>query len=285
MPDARLPFVAMLLFLVACGDDGALPDGGRGDAGPDAAADTGAPDAGPLDTGMPDAGGTCTAAGPEVVTFLTDDGIRLEADLYTTGEVGGPGAVLLHMVPPFNDRRNYPEDVIARLTGAGLTVLNVDRRGAGGSLGSPADAYEGPNGALDGKAALRFLVDHPCAVDPARLIVIGASNGTTTALDVTVLSASDADVPRPAALVFLTGGTYTENQNRIADQRALLDPIPIQLMWDPMEAGAAEWNAALRDVGSASWTFLEYTPGAHGTGLLTTNPSSVDDIVTFVGGI
>src|SRR5438552_1537749 len=52
--------------------------------------------------------GSCTAGGPQVVHFTTDDGLVLEADLYPTGITGRPAAILLHEVPPFNTRANYP---------------------------------------------------------------------------------------------------------------------------------------------------------------------------------
>ena len=42
-----------------------------------------------------------------------------------------------------------------------------------------------------------------------RIAVVGASNGTTTALDFAVYASTDPKVPFPSALVFLTGGTYT----------------------------------------------------------------------------
>ncbi len=123
-------------------------------------------------------GGDPTGCGgdAEVVTFTTADGVRLEADYVPSGQVGGKGAVLLHMTPPSNDRTNFPPAFVTALRDAGFTVLNVDRRGAGNSQGERTVAYEGPLGKEDALAAVAFLERSGCAVPPAEVVVVGASN-------------------------------------------------------------------------------------------------------------
>lgn len=268
---------AMVALVTASGACSSPPTPGpdAADVAADAAGeDTGA-DVTPVDVAAD--GPRCEAAGPTVVAFTTSDGVRLEGDLYTTGRAGGPGVVLLHMIPPANDRTNYPAEFIQALVAQGLTVLNVDRRGAGGSEGSPREAYLGPSGQLDARAAHGFLRDHPCAVDPARVAFVGASNGTTTALDYTVATAGEA--ARPRALVFLTGGMYTENQNRIADHRALLDPMPILFVYSTAERA---WSAGLMPGAPAAWAFREYDPGDHGTRMFAVQPAAVDAVAEFL---
>ena len=220
----------------------------------------------------------CTSVDGEVVRMTTSDGVELEGDLYLTGIVDAPSAVLLHMIPPGNDRGNYTSVFINKLVAAGFNVLNMDRRGAGNSKGVAREAYTGPNGRLDAEAAVSFLQGSACAPDPARIAFIGASNGTTTALDYTV-GTDQVDAARPKALVFLTGGTYTEAQNKINERRALLDSLPIQFVFSAAEA---RWSTAFRENAPAGWRFSEYDPGGHGTRMFEVVPSAMDDVVTFL---
>ncbi len=253
----------LLCLLIGCGG-AATGDAEVRDAAD--APDRGAPAA---DEGAPDLGADprCEAGSAHVVSFVTDDGVTLEADL----QVASPGesaAILFHMIPPSNDRSGYPLGFREALRDAGFTVLNVDRRGAGGSGGVAVEAYEGPTARLDAAAATAFLAGLPCAPDPARLALIGASNGTTTVLDHAVWTQSNAF--SPAALVFLSGGSYTENQNTIADHRAFLEGLPILFVYPSAEAA---WNEGFVD--SETWTFQELTPGRHGTRLFQSDGEAV----------
>ncbi len=236
-------------------------------------------DAGPARDSGPEP--TCDAAGPVVVTFDTEDGETLEADLYTTGTSGGPAVVLLHMIPPSNTRSNYPADFITALTDRGMNVLNVDRRGAGGSTGTARDAYMGPNGKFDPKAAVDFLAAHDCRFDLDRLAIVGASNGTTSTVDYTVHAAATAEWRSPKALVFLTGGQYTETQNRISNTRDVFDPLPIQFVYSTAERG---WSVGYEPNHAAGWKFSEYANGAHGTRMLNAVPQSITDVAAFLEG-
>lgn len=240
-------------------------------------ADRGAPDgsaplvhdAGPI-AGPRDAASSSSDGGPiacervsgAVVLVPTDDGLTLEADLYTSGVSGGPGVVLLHMIPPSNDRTNYPPRFREALAQRGMNVLNLNRRGAGGDAALARTAYSGPNGKLDAKAGYDFLTRHSCAIDPRRIAFVGASNGTTTALDFALHAAATPSIQPPKALVFLTGGTYTETNNRIADHRTALDSLPILFVFSTAER---QWSAAFQAGAPGAWVFQEYDPGDHGT--------------------
>jgi len=229
-------------------------------------------DAGPSSDSS--AAGTCveTEAAPTVVSLRTTDGVDLEADLYATGITAGPTAVLLHMIPPSNDRTNYPRAFIDAVTSRGVSVLNLDRRAS-------VDAYTGPAGKLDAQAAVEFLLEHPCAFDPSRITLVGASNGTTTAVDYTVFADAMPEPQSPAALVFLTGGTYTENQNPLADHRPLLEGLPIQFVFSTSERA---WSAQFEAGAPGRWRFEEYADGAHGTGMFDAVPGSVDVVADFI---
>ncbi|MEZ4268541.1 MAG: hypothetical protein R3F39_19420 [Myxococcota bacterium] len=223
----------------------------------------------------------CAEALERVVTFQTDDGQTLAADFHPTGTANGPAVVLFHMIPPGNDRTNYPADFRSLLVSRGIAVLNVDRRGAGASSGKAIDAYQGPNGKLDVKAAMAFLATAPCPIDMNRVGLIGASNGTTSVLDYTVYAATDPTSPAPAALVFLTGGTYTENQNSINANLELLSPLPLLFVYASNEA---TWSKAFELIGSMAWRFEQYTPGGHGTQMFGIQPKSPAMVVDWLVG-
>jgi len=287
----RLPlgFATALLALtaLACSDDGEQNTSGAGASGGAGTGASGGAGASTATGGSGAAGGgnagTCEAGGPEIVTFPTDDGLTLEADFYPAGTVGGPGVVLLHMTPAGNhDRDNYPPEFIAELTSRGLTVLNVDRRGAGASEGNGTDAFTGPLGALDAKGAYDFLTSHACAIDGAAMVFVGASNGTTTALDFAVLSESEAELERPAGLVFLTGGTYTESQANVEDHRSLLDALPIQFVYSTEESA---WSSQFEAGAPAPWAFEEYENGDHGTLMFDAEPTSMAVVADFIAAV
>jgi len=214
-----------------------------------------------------------------VVSFVTDDGVKLEADDYPTGEGLGPSVVLLHMIPPANDRSNFPKAFIDALVAKKIRVLNLDRRGAGASEGNALDAYQGDKGKLDAKAAIQHLLGGKCAVDPLRVGVVGASNGTTTALDYAVHAATNAELPFPSALVFLTGGAYTENQNVLGEHHDDLDPVPIQFVFSAAESS---WSKGYQAGAPSAWRFHEFDPGDHGTLMFGARPESIDLVVGFL---
>lgn len=204
-----------------------------------------------------------------VVTLSTRDGETLEAD-YVPAEGPAPAVVLLHMVPPANDRTNWPPSFLAHLADAGYAVLAVDRRGAGGSTGDPVDAYEGPAGKYDVEAcALRLDAD---GYGP--IAVFGASNGTTSMIDYAVWAGAEG-LPEPAALGFLTGGTYTENQTAMTQ----VPPVPAVFTTSTAEAA---WTDAQRALDPGSWVFHEYPDGAHGTLMFDAAPEVDGDLLGFL---
>ena len=69
-----------------------------------------------------------------------------------------------------------------------------------------------------------------------------------------------AALPAPAALVWMSPGSYTENQNRIPQNRDVLDQLP--LMW--MHPASEPYSTAFIDGAGPAWRFVERGT-AHGT--------------------
>lgn len=205
----------------------------------------------------------------EVVTFQTRDGVQLEADLYPTGLAGGTAFVLLHMIPPGNDRTGWPKSFIDQLVDQQWAVVALDRRGAGASGGDPTEAYEGEKGRYDVEAAVLDLQ----ARGYGDIAIIGASNGTTSMIDYTVWAGGEG-LPVPVALGFMTGGTYTENQTSMS----ALPDLPAVFTYSTAER---DWSEAQRPLDPGSWSFLEYEGGDHGTRMFDAKPKVKGDLVDF----
>lgn len=224
-----------------------------------------------------DSGSSDTACGSgqtSEIRLTTDDGVALIADLYVAQDSTSPAVILLHMIPPSNSKANYPPAFTQAIQNSGISVLNLNRRGAPGSEGVAIDAYEGPSGKLDAKAAYDFLTT-TCGVDA--YAIVGASNGTTTAIDFAIYAAENEGIDTPSGIVALSGGSYTENQHRIADK---LDALPDAAFFGYPESEAS-WNDGIEPLNS-NWQFQMYSPGAHGSRLLSSNPESVDTIINFL---
>lgn len=234
------------------------------------------------------AGGTTDTAGdsgtpwvvPEggVVELLTDEGadsITLEADYYPVDAEGAPAVVLLHMTPdgPWN-RTDWPTELIEAMNDAGYTVLNVDRRGAGGSEGVSGEAYIGPKGKFDVDAAVRRLVDDGYG----DLALVGASNGTTSLLDYTNYAA-DEGLRGPVANLYLSPGTYTVNNSVFADT-----PHPPSFF--AYSDAEKAWPDEVAKPGAPDdWVFEEYFNGNHGTNMFgaAEGPALQEAMLGFLG--
>ncbi len=212
----------------------------------------------------------------EVVTFQTSDTLTLEADYCPAGKDGAPVVVLLHMIPPHHDRTNYPPAFRAKLQDAGFTVLNVDRRGGGKSEGVAKEAYTGPKGKEDLIAARAFLRAKEPKADHDRWACVGASNGTTTCLDGAAHAAATDGVAGPRALVFLTGGKYTETNTALKGSAAAA--LPVFFTFNEQEKA---WSESHRG-GSTTWEHVAWSPGGHGTKAFGPNPEAMDAVVAFL---
>jgi pimeloyl-ACP methyl ester carboxylesterase len=227
-------------------------------------------DAPGLDTDTDTPAEPWTAPGVGVIELETRDGVTLEADYQPSQTQGAPGIVLLHMIPPGNDRNNWPVSFVDALAAQGWSVVRLDRRGAGGSEGNPVEAYEGPHGKKDVEAAVLRLDED--GYGP--IAILGASNGTTSMVDYTAWAPGER-LPEPVALGFLTGGSYTENQTAMDE----LPAVPSVFTYSTAES---QWSVAQQPLDPGSWSFLEYPGGDHGTRMFAAQPAVADDLVDFL---
>lgn len=243
------------ILLLACGDRDT-----------DDADDTGT--AGTIPTGW-------EPPGSGVITLETRDLVKLEADYYPAAEEGRPGVVLLHMIPPNNDRTNWTDAFIWDLTGRDWAVLAIDRRGAGGSDGVAEDAYEGEGGRYDVEVAVQRLVDD--GYGP--IGIMGASNGTTSMVDYAAWASGDG-LTVPVVLGLLTGGTYTENQTSMKSVVGL----PAVFTYQTSENA---WSEQQRSIDPGTWSFHEYLGAGHGTQMLTSDDADdvTRDLATYFEGV
>ncbi len=249
---ARVQHWRMLLLLIACASPGE-------DCADFKAADSGMP----ADYEPP---------AVSVIQLLTDDGVTLEADWYGH-EYASTAVLLLHMIPPGNDRTDWPVEWIESLRAEGLAVLALDRRGAGGSGGEASDAYDGPLGVNDANAAVDFVVEQGFP----EVLVVAASNGTTTALD--YATSASPDRPEPRAMVWMSPGTYTTTNSDIED----LDTDELLFVYPPEEASWVDRVQRNQDP-DQKWTYAQCEGGEHGTLMFAAYPEVAGIMTEWIAG-
>lgn len=147
-------------------------------------------------------------AGPEVVTFRTEDGLEIQGDLYAAKDRGAPGVIGLHM---YRSDRSAWAPLAPFLEQAGIAFLAIDLRGHGGSrfqkgqdLGEKVAARDPAlfNAMVrDAQAAREFLERR--GVDPDRVAFAGASVGCSVAIH-----AASEDERIRGALLLTPGENY-----------------------------------------------------------------------------
>jgi pimeloyl-ACP methyl ester carboxylesterase len=207
----------------------------------------------------------------ERVELTTRDDVSIVADVWLTGEVSAPGVVLLHMTPrgPWT-RADWPDAFVESLHAQGVSVIRIDRRGAGESGGDATDAFEGETGRYDVEAAVKYLASNGLG----KLAVVGASNGSTSLVDYAVWAEGES-LPVVAAMAFMSPGSYTENQTAFAD----VPQVPALFQYPSNEAA---WPETQQATAPESWTFTEYAGTAHGTQLFADNDATAVELQAFL---
>ncbi len=109
------------------------------------------------------------------IGMVTQDGVHIQGTYYQPAAVHAPGVLLLHML----GRQRQDWDPFARtLQEAGYGVLTIDFRGHGASEGT----REWDKMPLDAAIAVKYLRGRP-EIDPARIVIIGASIGANVAIN------------------------------------------------------------------------------------------------------
>jgi len=229
----------------------------------------------PASTGDTDRNTGWTLPEAGVIQLTTRDDVTLVADYHPVDAEGAPAVILLHMIPPSNTRADWPLDFRTALHDQGLTVISVDRRGAGDSGGVASEAYTGTNGKFDVEACAKRLQDDGYG----SIAIIAASNGTTSMIDYAAWAGGEG-LPEPVGLAFMSGGAYTTAQTPMSS----VPKVPALFVYPPEEAA---WPQAQASLDPGSWRFEEYAGGAHGTRMFTT---SVDaevraDLLEWIGGV
>jgi len=213
--------------------------------------------------------GLAGVAPAEEVTFTTDDGVELHADLEVADEAAdAPVAILLHQ---YRSDRSSWAPLTDDLLDLGINVLAVDQRGHGESTRQagqelrveaiPTEDFaevvlQGP---LDVQAALAFLEGRGLAT--RQVLLVGASYGCTVAL----LAAEEVDGLAAVVLLSPAAGYFG------IDVRERIDAVggPV-LAFSAQEdrSFASAHNLLGREDQAGSRYFVEFEGAAHGTALL-----------------
>jgi pimeloyl-ACP methyl ester carboxylesterase len=210
--------------------------------------------------------------GEEKVDFATSDGIRITGTLYAAAGKA-PAILCLHQWR--SDRGSFA-GLARTLQAAGFTVLAIDMRGYGGSTKTSAGATVRPDRKArpDVEAAVNFLRGH-AAVDPARIGIIGASYGSSNAVQ---YAAGDA---RVKALVLLSPGLNYFNELPTEDAVRTLAARPMLAIASSEDIRSVETLQAYEKLARGVVT-RQYDNAGHGTDMLSSAAGLDRVIVDFM---
>jgi pimeloyl-ACP methyl ester carboxylesterase len=197
--------------------------------------------------------------GEEEVDFTTSDGVRISGTLYTAGSKA-PAVLCLHQWR--SDRASFA--ALARnLQAAGFTVLAIDMRGYGGSTRTSGGASVRPDrkAKADVEAAIAFMRKN-ASVDPARIGIIGASYGSSNALQ---YAAGDS---RIKTLVLLSPGLNYFNELPTEAAARSWGARPMLAVASSEDVRSVETLQAYAKLASGTQTQL-YDNAGHGTDMLS----------------
>ena len=215
---------------------------------------------------------------PTRVSIPTADGQQIVAHFFDAGP-GAPATIMFPMCAPGLMEGWHP--LARRLQAQRISTLAVTYRGWGGSTGQQppprttlADAQRfwttvwGP----DADSAVAYLQKQLGARTP--LAVIGTSCGVHMSL---LTASRHPDVVRAAILM---AGPHTDEQ---VDYIKRTPSLAIMAASSEGDGQAPEWAKALRAASSHPNSTLVLVPGnAHGTPLLTSDPTIVDTMTTWL---
>ncbi|MCP4809150.1 MAG: alpha/beta hydrolase [Proteobacteria bacterium] len=212
-----------------------------------------------------------TVEGGEVVTLTTRDDVTIVADHWGASSGDRPAVVLVHMNPSGAwQRTDWPASFVQLLVDEDWAVIRPDRRGAGDSGGVAEDAYNTVKGSYD----IEACVEHLQVAGFSELVIVSASNGTTSTWDYMGGAETEGWPQVTTAALISVVGTTTANTD--------MDAIPELPIWFGYPAFEADNNTRFEDANPGGWVFQEYDPGEHGTKLFADTPALETDITDWL---
>ncbi|MBE3098598.1 MAG: alpha/beta hydrolase [Planctomycetes bacterium] len=213
------------------------------------------------------------AAGPEPVTFLTEDGVSIAAELRQPSARPAPAVILVHMVT--RTRADWAA-AADRLSEAGLVVLAMDLRGHGASgvAAEPAANPDDMNASVrDVRAARVFLSGRPDLCS-GRIGIAGAQVGASLAI---LEAASD---PLVASVALLSPGL---DYRRLRPEAAMkkYNDRPALILASAEDAYASRSARELSTLGSGIRDFRLLNGAGHGTVMLARQPDLIGVLVDW----
>lgn len=213
------------------------------------------------------------AAGPEPVTFLTEDGVSIAAELRQPSARPAPAVILVHMVT--RTRADWAA-AADRLSEAGLVVLAMDLRGHGASgvAAEPAANPDDMNASVrDVRAARVFLSGRPDLCS-GRIGIAGAQVGASLAI---LEAASD---PLVASVALLSPGL---DYRRLRPEAAMkkYNGRPALILASAEDAYASRSARELSTLGSGIRDFRLLNGAGHGTVMLARQPDLIGVLVDW----
>ncbi|HMC28815.1 MAG TPA: alpha/beta hydrolase [Verrucomicrobiae bacterium] len=218
------------------------------------------------------------APAPHVVDLMAPDGLKLKGTFSGTA-ASGPGVLLLHQC---NRQRKVWDDLVTRMTAAGMNVMTVDLRGYGDSEGTPIDKLTpeeinlvfNQKMPLDVETAYKFLIAQP-TVSPGILVAGGASCGVNQSVHLALKH------PEIKALVLLSEITDLDGRNFLRAHPSL--PLFLATAEDDTDPGVSDLMQWLSTFSTNAHTkFVRYKTGGHGVEMFAAHPELPTTIVDWV---
>ena len=211
------------------------------------------------------------------VSITTADGVSLAGTLYPAGP-NAPGLVLVHAL---GSTRQAWDRFAQKAQQVGYSVIAFDIRGHGQSITQNGSdiAYRTFRtkdwlGAInDIDAARTFLINS--GADPKNTVIAGASIGANLALHYAV---KFPDVP---AIVMISPGL---DYKGLTTRAKLVEfgERPVLLMTSTGDSYSAASCSTLKDIALGHCELREYAGTAHGTDLLDTSPTALEQIFVWL---
>jgi dienelactone hydrolase len=253
---------AMALIGVACDRDNQPASNATSNNAKTATSPTPVP-AGPSD---PDA--------PQMVSFVTEDGVTVVGDLYLPEKTPAPAILALHQ---WSAGRGSYKEFAKVMRKEGFVVLAIDGPGFGESVQGEDGKVEQSWDLTDAIIGALDQLESQPAVDALRIGVVGASYGASNAL---IYSADYPSDIRSVALLSV-GLNYhdtlpTEPAMKKYGNRPLL---MVAARDDADSAAATEKLSALAK--NPKYEVKIYDAGGHGTALLADSVGGIDLVKSF----